>query len=86
MKITESFGKYFEELEAGVVIVHRPAKTITESDNNLFCLLTMNHHPLHLDIEYVKKYRISLDEVTFHRYLIKINPALFQTCFFAWAF
>lgn len=26
-----------------------------ESDNNLFCLLTMNHHPVHLDIEYCKE-------------------------------
>ena len=35
--------------KVGKVIKHWPGKTITESDNNLFCLLTMNHHPIHLD-------------------------------------
>ncbi len=49
------FGKYFEEFCKGDVYEHFPAKTITESDNNLFCLLTMNHHPLHLDEDYASK-------------------------------
>ena len=31
---------------------HWPAKTITESDNNLFCLLTRNPHPVHSDTVY----------------------------------
>ena len=31
---------------------HWPGKTVTESDNNLFCLLTMNHHPVHIDRRY----------------------------------
>jgi acyl dehydratase len=35
--------------------IHYPAKTITESDNNLFCLLTLNHHPIHSDKEFAKK-------------------------------
>ena len=34
---------------------HYPPKTITESDNNLFCLLTTNHHPIHSDIEFARK-------------------------------
>jgi len=38
----------------GQVIEHWPHKTVTESDNNLFCLLTLNHHPLHSDEEYAK--------------------------------
>ncbi|ATW24489.1 MaoC family dehydratase [Candidatus Formimonas warabiya] len=50
-----SFGKYFEEFEVGNIIKHSKTKTIMESDNNLFALLTMNHHPVHLDIEYCKK-------------------------------
>ena len=37
------------------MIIHRNTKTITESDNNLFCLLTMNPHPVHLNVEYAKK-------------------------------
>ena len=36
-------------------IIHKNTKTITESDNNLFCLLTMNPHPVHTNIEYAKK-------------------------------
>ena len=48
------YGRYFEELDVGKIYVHGIHKTITESDNNLFCLLTMNHHPLHLDEEYAK--------------------------------
>ncbi|GAC1340426.1 MAG: MaoC family dehydratase [Candidatus Dormibacteria bacterium] len=46
------FGRYFEEFEAGVTYRHWPGKTITEADDHLFCLLTMNHHPLHLDAHY----------------------------------
>ncbi|HBF87363.1 MAG TPA: dehydratase [Bacteroidales bacterium] len=46
------FGRYFEEFEIGDVYKHWPGKTITESDNNLFSLLTMNHHPVHLDLNY----------------------------------
>jgi acyl dehydratase len=50
------FGRYFEDFKEGQVIEHFPRKTITESDNNLFSLLTMNHHPIHLDNEYAKKH------------------------------
>jgi len=46
------FGRYYEEFEVGAVYKHWPGKTVTESDNHLFCLLTMNHHPLHLDMDY----------------------------------
>jgi len=46
------FGRYFEEFEVGQVYKHSIRKTITESDNNLFCLLTLNHHPLHSDNSY----------------------------------
>ena len=40
--------------EAGATFKHWPGKTITESDNNIFCLMTMNHHPIHLDNLYSK--------------------------------
>jgi len=46
------FGRYFEEFEVGAVYRHWPGKTVTEYDDHLFCLLTMNHHPLHLDAAY----------------------------------
>ena len=43
------FGRYYEDFEPGDVYKHWPGKTITEYDDHLFCLITMNHHPLHLD-------------------------------------
>jgi acyl dehydratase len=48
------FGRYFEEFEVGAVYRHWPGKTVTESDDHLFCLITMNHHPLHLDAHYAQ--------------------------------
>jgi len=51
-----SFGNYYEDFETGMVFKHWPGKTIMESDNNLFSLLTMNHHPLHIDEEYCKEH------------------------------
>lgn len=50
-----SFGAWFEDFAVGAVIRHPLSKTITESDNNLFSLLTMNHHPVHLNQEYAHK-------------------------------
>lgn len=49
------FGRFYEDFNIGDVYIHFPGKTITESDNNLFSLLTMNHHPLHLDANYAKQ-------------------------------
>ena len=46
------FGRYFEEFEVGATYKHWPGKTVTEYDDHLFCLITMNHHPLHLDNHY----------------------------------
>ena len=43
------FGRYFEDFEVGDVYRHWPGKTITEADDHLFCMITMNHHPLHTD-------------------------------------
>jgi acyl dehydratase len=47
-------GNYFEDFTKGQLIEHQLSKTLTESDNNLFCLLTMNHHPLHLNHQYAE--------------------------------
>jgi acyl dehydratase len=46
------YGRYLEEFEVGAVYKHWPAKTVTEGDDHLFCLLTMNHHPLHINDVY----------------------------------
>lgn len=51
----DTIGRYFEEFTIGEVIFHKTSKTIFESDNNLFSLLTMNHHPLHTNIDYAEK-------------------------------
>lgn len=48
-------GRYFEEFKEGEIIFHSTSKTIFESDNNLFSLLTMNHHPVHTNIDYASK-------------------------------
>lgn len=48
-------GMFFEEFEIGEVIEHALSKTIFESDNNFFSLMTMNHHPLHTNLDYAQK-------------------------------
>lgn len=45
-------GLYFEDFEVGCEIKHSLSKTIFESDNNFFSLLTMNHHPIHTNVDY----------------------------------
>jgi acyl dehydratase len=50
----ETFGRYFEDFAVGDVYEHRPGKTVLESDNHMFALLTLNTHPLHFDAEYAK--------------------------------
>ena len=50
----ESFGRYYEDFVVGDIYEHRPGRTISETDNTLFTLLTMNTHPLHFDAEYAK--------------------------------
>jgi acyl dehydratase len=42
-------GQWYEDLEPGTVFHHAIRRTITESDNVLFCALTMNPQPLHID-------------------------------------
>lgn len=42
-------GLWFEELETNVIYKHSPGRTISEADNTLFSLLTMNTQALHLD-------------------------------------
>lgn len=45
-------GKYYEDLEEGAVYRHAVTRTITEADNTLFTVMTMNPQPLHLDEEF----------------------------------
>lgn len=50
-----NIGNYFEDFKVGEVIHHSLSKTVFESDNNLFCLLTMNYHPVHTNMDYASK-------------------------------
>ena len=51
----ESYGRYLEDFRVGDVYEHRPGRTISESDNTWFTLITMNQHPLHFDAVYAAK-------------------------------
>ena len=51
----ESYGRYFEDFAVGDIYEHRPGRTITETDNIHFTLLTMNQHPIHFDRAYAAK-------------------------------
>ncbi len=50
----ETFGRYYEDFTVGDIYEHRPGRTITQTDNIWFTLLTMNTHPMHFDEEYAK--------------------------------
>jgi len=53
-RFRESFGRYYEDFKVGEIYEHRPGRTITQSDNTWFTLLTMNQHPIHFDEEFGK--------------------------------
>jgi itaconyl-CoA hydratase len=53
-RFRESFGRYYEDFVVGDIYEHRPGRTITETENTWFTLLTMNTHPLHFDAEYAR--------------------------------
>ena len=48
-------GKFFEDLEEGMTIVHSNGRTITEADNTFFNAITMNTQPLHLNEDFASK-------------------------------
>jgi itaconyl-CoA hydratase len=54
-RLRESYGRYYEDFEIGDIYEHRPGRTISETDNTWFTLLTMNQHPLHFDEAYAAK-------------------------------
>lgn len=54
-RFRETFGRYYEDFVVGHIYEHRPGRTITDTDNVWFTLLTMNTHPAHFDYEFAKK-------------------------------
>lgn len=55
MRKKNNFGRFYQEFKKGEKISHWPGKTITEAENSIFCMITMNHHPIHIDKIFAKK-------------------------------
>ena len=53
----DTFGGWYEDFAVGQIFKHWPGKTITEMDNHLFSLLTMNDNPLHTDENYMSEHQ-----------------------------
>jgi acyl dehydratase len=51
----ETFGRYYEDFAVGDTYEHRPGRTITETDNTWFTLLTNNPHPVHYNADYAAR-------------------------------
>ena len=51
-RVREDFGRCYEDFRIGDIFEHRPGRTISETDNTWFSLLTMNQNPLHVDAAY----------------------------------
>src|SRR5574340_1365203 len=64
------FGRCFEDFEIGDIYTHWPGRTITEYDDTLFSMLTMNHNPLHIDAFY--------SETTQHKQRLVVGPLIFS--------
>lgn len=63
-------GNFYEDFEIGDEVRHVLSKTIFESDNNMFCLLTMNHHPVHINETYAEKQQ--------HRKILVVGTYVFS--------
>lgn len=51
----EQVGFHYDEIVVGTVIEHRPGRTVTEMDNVLMSMLSMNAAPLHIDAAYAAR-------------------------------
>lgn len=68
--MNSKFGNYYEDFVVGEIIEHALSKTIFESDNNFFSLLTMNHHPVHLNSKFVKDHQ--------HKQILVVGTLVFS--------
>ena len=48
-------GLYFEQFHSGMTFEHGITRTVTEMDNMMFSMMTMNPQPLHIDAHYAAK-------------------------------
>ncbi len=67
---TFQLGNYYDDFVVGEEINHSTSKTIFESDNNLFSLLTMNHHPVHTNLDFVKEHQ--------HKQILVVGTLVFS--------
>jgi acyl dehydratase len=54
-EIHTPFGRVYEDFQVEDIIKHWPGRTITDADDTIFSLLTLNQHPLHIDAHYASK-------------------------------
>ena len=66
---------YFYQFKINQVFKHYPGKTITEGEASLFSLMTMNHHPIHIDNEYAKKTKFKKNVIV-GTYLISLAAGM----------
>ena len=50
----QPLGRFYEDFEVGDIYRHPLGRTISESDNTWFTLLTMNTNPMHFDRKYAE--------------------------------
>jgi acyl dehydratase len=62
------FGRYVEDFVPGDIYRHWPGKTITEADDHLFCMITMNHHPLHTNQWFAENETVHGKNVVLHEF------------------
>ncbi len=48
-------GKFYEELEVGMQFQHGQGRTVSEMDNLLFCGMTLNAQPLHVNEDFASQ-------------------------------
>jgi itaconyl-CoA hydratase len=54
-RFRETSGLYWEDFVPGDVFEHRPGRTVLDTDNVYFTLLTLNVQQVHFDAAYAKK-------------------------------
>jgi acyl dehydratase len=54
-RFRSEIGLFYEDFEVGDIYEHRPGRTITDTDNIQFSLMTMNYHPLHCDAHFASQ-------------------------------
>src|SRR5262245_4352971 len=75
-------GLYFEQFQVGQRFEHAIHRTVTETDNVLFCSLTMNPAAIHLDAEYCKDTPFGKPLVnSFYTLWLMVGLSIYDTTF-----